>query len=320
MAFDPNRAERVCRFFEEILKHPREQYAPFLLLPWQRQFLRRICGLVDADGLRQIRRAYLEVAKKNGKSELAAGVALYLLMMDAEPAAEIYLAATTRDQASIVFRTAAAMVEASQALWREVKVIRSTKTIVKRNDPNCFLRAISADGDAQDGINPHGVIVDELHRWKTGKSHELLNVLVKGTVARKQPLVLEITTAGSTQDESPLAWLEHERVRQIEAGTFKDPSFYGKIYAADPADDWTSPKTWAKANPSLDSNGGFLKTAAIEAECRAAINQPSLQAAFKRYQLGTWLSTETEWMSMEVWKGCAGKRRSLVERYRNGSF
>ena len=314
MVFDPDRAERVCLFFERILRHPKERYAPFVLLPWQRRFLRRIFGMVDDEGLRQIRRAYLEVPKKNGKSELAAGVALYMLLMDEEPSAEVYLAATTRDQAGIVFRTAAAMVEVSPALRKELKVIRSTKTIVRRADPNSFLRALSADGDAQDGINPSAVIIDELHRWKTGKSHELLNVLTKGTVARKQPLVFEITTAGSTQDESPLAWLEHERVRHIKAGDFSDPRFYGEIHAADPKEDWTNPAVWAKANPSLETNGGFLKVSAIEAECRAAINQPSLQAAFKRYQLGIWLSTETEWMPREAWKVCAGARRSLVER------
>jgi phage terminase large subunit-like protein len=314
MPFDPERATRVCRFFEKVLRHPKERYAPFTLLPWEESYLRRIFGLVDGQGLRRIRRCYLEVPKKNGKSELAAGVALYMLAFDDEPAAEVYLAATTKEQAGIVFRTAAAMVEASPALGSILKVIRSTKRIVKRKDYNSFLAAISADGGAQDGINPHAVIIDELHRWKTGKSHELMNVLVKGTVARKQPLVFEITTAGSTQDESPLAWLEHERTRSIEAGDFEDPTFYGKVYAADPADDWTAPATWAKANPSLESNGGFLKLDAIEAEYRAAVNQPSLQAAFKRYHLGVWLSTETEWMPREVWRACGEKRYSLVER------
>ncbi len=314
MPFDAQKATTVCRFFEGILRHPKERYAAFTLLDWQKQYLRHVFGRVDEQGLRQIRRCYLEVAKKNGKSEFAAGVALFMLAADGEPAAEVYLAATTKEQAGIVFRTAAAMVEASPILRSELKVIRSTKRIVKRGDYNSFLAAISADGGAQDGINPHAVIIDELHRWKTGKSHELMNVLVKGTVARKQPLVLEITTAGSTEDESPLAWLEHARVRSIEAGDFSDPTFYGKIYAADPADDWTSPETWSKANPSLVNNGGFLRLESIEAECRAAINQPSLQAAFKRYHLGIWVSTETEWMPREVWNACSMERHSLVER------
>lgn len=312
--FDPRKATKATRFFERILRHPKERYSPFDLLDWQREILCRVFGNVDEEGLRLIKRVFLEVGKKNGKSELAAGVALYLLEADNESAAEVYLAATAKEQAGIVFRTAAAMVEASPYLRSRLKVIRSTKRIVKRSDVNSFLAAVSADGGVQDGINPHGVIVDELHRWKTGKSYELLDVLTKGTIARKQPLVFEITTAGSTEDESPLAWLEHDRVKQIEAGAFSDPTFYGKIYAADPGDDWTKPETWAKANPSLETHGGFLKLKTLAAECQAAQNQPQLAAAFKRYHLGIWLSTETEWMPREAWLACSGELKTLVER------
>lgn len=312
--FDAEKATRVCRFFERILRHPKEGYAPFVLLDWQRSYLRRLFGTVNTGGLRTINRCFLEVPKKNGKSELAAGVALYLLIADGEPAAEVYLAATTKEQASIVFRTCCSMVEAAPALRSELKIIRSTKRIVRRGEPNSFIAAISADGAAQDGISPHGVVIDELHRWRTGRSYELMNVLTKGTAARRQPLVFEITTSGSTEDESPLAWLEHERVRHIAAGDFEDPSFYGQIHGAAPGDDWTDPETWRRANPSLESNGGFLKLEKLAAECRAAINQPSLAAAFKRYHLGLWLSTETEWLPQEAWKACAGQRKPLVER------
>lgn len=314
MRYDRERVTRVVQFFEGVLRHPKDRYSPFILLPWELDYIKRTFGMVDEDGLRIIRRSYLELGKKNGKSELAAGIALYMLAADGEPAAEVYLAATAKEQAGIVFRTAAAMVNASPVLHRAFKVIRSTKVIVSRTSPDTFLRAISADGDAQDGINPHGVIIDELHRWKTARSQELINVLIKGMVARKQPLALEITTAGSTQDESPLAWLEHERTRSIECGDFTDPSFYGKIYSADPTDDWTKPETWAKANPSLDVNGGFLKSEVIGGECLAAVNQPSLQAAFKRYHLGIWLSTETEYIPREAWKACTKERRALTER------
>lgn len=312
--FDPVKATAVCRFFERILVHPKERLAPFLLIPWQRQWLRQIFGTVDEEGMRVIKRAYLELAKKNGKSEIAAGIALYLLIADQEPAAEIYLAATAKEQAGIVFRVAAAMVEASPVLRRELKVLRSTKRIVKRNDVNSFLAAVSADGGVQDGINPHGVIIDELHRWKTGKSHELLDVLTKSTIARRQPLIVEITTAGSTQDESPLAWLEHERTVAIAKGLFSDPSFLGRIYAADPDDDPMLPATWAKANPSLDINGGFLRSSVLARAAKEAKDMPQLMPGFKRYHLGIWSSTETEWMPLEAWKACGGERRPIIER------
>lgn len=312
--FDYAKAARVCEFFERILRHPKERYTPFKLLPWQRQGLRHVFGNVDDEGFRIVQRWYLEVAKKNGKSELAAGLGLYLLIADDEPAAEIYGAATTKDQAGIVFKTAASMVECSPYLRKKLKVIRSSKIIVKRDDHNSFYRAISADGDAQDGINPHGVIIDELHRWRTARSHELLDVLTKGTIARRQPLIFEITTAGSTEDESPLAWAEHQYAKNIEAGLFRDRAFFFQIFAAAPEDDFQDPKVWAKANPSLETNGGFLKLASLQKECDKAINQASRQPSFKRYHLGVWASSETEWMPLPIWMQNAGERRALVER------
>lgn len=312
--FDTRKATRVVRFFERTLRHPKERNSPFLLLKWERENLRRVFGNVDALGLRIIRRVYLEVAKKNGKTELAAGVGLYMLIADDEPGAEVYAAATTREQAGNVFKVAGAMVNASPILRSKLRVIWSTKTIVKRDDPMSFFKALSADGGAQDGINPHCVIVDELHRWKTARQFELLDVLTKGTVARSQPLVFAITTAGSTEDESPLAWRDHEYTKSIEAGDFVDHSFYGKIYAAEDSDNFQDPAVWAKANPSLETLGGFLKLKALQAECDKAVNQPSRQAAFKRYHLGIWSSEETEWMTRSTWAQNAGERRSLVER------
>ncbi len=323
MKYNPDRVARVVEFFEGVLRHPNERYSPFILLPWQVDFIKHVFGYEDDRGRRQIRRCYLEVPKKNGKSEMAAGLALYMVAADGESAAKVYIAATTRDQAGLVWQQAASMVRASPQLRAAFKVIDSTKFIISRADKNSFIRTVSADGNAQDGINPHCVIIDELHRWKTGRSQELMAVLVKGTVARKEPLVVEITTAGSTEDESPLAWLEHERTRSIEAGDFVDPTFYGKIYSADrpagpepadPTEDWTKQEAWTKANPSLETNGGFLELGPLAAECLAAVNQPAKQNDFKRYQLGWWLSTEVEWMPRAVWAANAGERRPVTQR------
>lgn len=305
--FDVERATRVCTFFTQILG--------FDLIEWQTEILRNIFGNVDEAGLRIIQKAYLEVAKKNGKSSLAAGIPLYMLMCDDEPGAECYSAATTKDQAGIVFRTAASMVDGIPILRKHLRVIRSTKVIVKRRAIDSYYRAISADGDAQDGMNPHCVVIDELHRWRTARAFELYHVLVKSGLARRQPLAFEITTAGSTEEEGPLAWQEHEYTRNIEAKVFTDARFFGRIYAADPKDDWTKPETWAKANPSLETNpGGFLKLKDIKSMCDEAINMPSRQPAFKRYHLGIWLSTEAEWMPLTTWDACAAELRALVER------
>lgn len=312
--FHRKKAATVCRFFEKLLKHPKEGLSPFYLLDWQRDILRHVFGTLDEDGLRIIQRVYLEIGKKNGKSELAAGIALYCLMADGEPAAEIYGCATIKKQAAQVFNVAAAMVTASPELDKRLRIVRSTKRMFKRNDPDSFYQVIAADGDTEDGMNPHCVIIDELHRWRTGKARELYEVLTKSGIARRQPLVWEITTAGSTEDESPLAWAEHELTEQITSGALQLPHFYGKIFAIKPTDDWKDPKVWEKANPSLETLGGFLKVKKIQQICDEAIDQPSRQAAFKRFHCGLWLSLEEEWMPIEVWERGNVTRRRLVER------
>ena len=207
MPFDSNRASCALNFFEGCLKDGKGEFAgkPFLLMDWQLEIIRDIFGTLDELGHRQYQKAYIEVPKKNGKSELAAGVALYCLIADGEPGAEVYSAAASKDQAALVYKVAASMVDKSPILSKRLRVLRSTKIIIKRKDPESFYRAISADGDLQDGINPHCVIADELHRWKVGKALDLWEILERGTIARRQPLMLAITTAG-VQDESPLCW------------------------------------------------------------------------------------------------------------------
>lgn len=312
--FDKARANDAVNFFEKILRHPSAKLTPFILLPWQRRVIKKIFGNVDDKGLRIIRSAYLEIAKKNGKSELAAGIALYMLVRDNEPACEIYGAATVKKQAAIVFNTAAAMVRAAPELRKILKVVRSTRRIYKKDDPGSFYTVIAADGDAEDGINPHCVIIDELHRWKTAKALELYEVLTKGTVARSQPLVFAITTAGSMQQESPLCYKEHDRVMRIRAGEFEHPWFYGEIFALDANDDWRDPEMWKKANPSLETLGGFLKLSALQAQCKIAQDMPEAQPAFKRFHCGIWGAMEALWMEPEIWARNKGELRRLIER------
>ncbi len=315
MPFDQTRADAALNFFERILKHTKGQFAGklFELLLWEAQIISDLFGTLEDDGRRQYQTAYIEVPKKNGKSELAAGIALYCLLADNEPGAEVYSAATSRDQASLVFRVAASMVEQSSALSKRLRVLRSTKTILKRGDHDSFYRAISADGDVQDGINPHCVIADELHRWKVGKALDLWEILERGTIARRQPLVFAITTAG-IQDESPLCWRYHEYERQIREGVFKDRHFYGKVFAAGPQDDWTDEATWIKVNPSHERNGGFIKSAALRKEFDKAINDPAQQPAFKRFHLCIWGQSENRALDMQQWAAGGGALRALVER------
>lgn len=158
------RADRVCAFFRQILRHSKGEHAgkPFDLLPWQEAMLRELFGRIRPDGLRQYRTAYVEIPKKNGKSTTLAGIALYMLLADGEQGAEVYGAAADREQASIIYREAAAMVRASPALSAHLEVIDSRKTILHRKT-NSFYRVLSADAFRAEGLNIHALLFDELH-------------------------------------------------------------------------------------------------------------------------------------------------------------
>jgi len=324
VAFDRDSAQRAVNFFEKVLKHGKGAFAGkyFSLLPWQFEIIALVFGLVDSQGLRQFRKAYIEVPKKCGKSEMAAGVALYLMVGDSEPGCELYSAAAAKDQAGLVFKVAASMVEASDVLKRQLRVIRSTKLIHKKRDIDSFYRAVAADGDTIDGVNPHGVIADELHRWKHGKAIDLWDVLQKGMIARTQPLTFAITTAG-LPEESPLAWKDHQFTKAIAKGEAQGPRFFGRIFGADPEDDWLDVRTWTKAIPSLATNpGGFISVDAIQTLAEEAAQKPEEVAAFKRFHLNMWGQKDNRWIDMQAWDACATplRRPKKVERQSQPCF
>jgi phage terminase large subunit-like protein len=307
--YDAKRALLAVRFFERVLKHTADQYygQPFLLAPWQREVLEQVFGHVDDDGNRIIDTVYLEVVKKTGKTELAAGLSLLLLFLADQMGmrgSQIYGAASTAKQAGNVYRAACAMIEQSGDLQSRFRVLRSTNRIISRTDPDTYYQAIAGDGDASDGINPLCAIIDEVHRWKTRKQLENWDVLTKGGVTRRQTLTIAITTAG-VRDESPLAWRLHEKTRKIRDGIAADPRFFGRIYAADHSDDPGDPKTWIKANPSLKENGGFLELAKIRAEYDKAASEGDL-TSFKRYFLNIWDQKSDRAIDMTKYDASAG--------------
>lgn len=292
-----------------MLTHTRGKYArrPFILADWQRRIVEDLFGTVKNNGLRQYSTAYVEIPKKNGKSELAAGIALFGLLVDDEPGAEIYSAAATRDQASIVFRVAAQMVRNNPRLSEMCRIVDSTKTIYLKSDPGSFYKAISADAGIQDGINPHFAIFDELHRQTR---RDLWDVLRYGSATRAQPLLFAITTAG-VAGQSPICEEQHEYARRILDRVFKDPSYYAVIYGLDRDEDWTyegrparkgRPATgWYKANPAL---GDFLPIEKVREEFRTAMEMPSEQNSFRRFRLNQWVGQETRFIPMDLWKAC----------------
>ncbi len=296
--FDADEADRVCAFFPQFLRHPQGRRAGqhFDLAPWQRDdCVRPLFGWLRPDGTRRFRQAYWEVAKKNGKSTLAAGCAVYLLCGDAEAGAEIYCAATTRDQAGIVYRDAAAMIDSSPALRRRCILTRSQKHIGFPST-NSFLKAISSDTGGAEGPNFHGLIVDEFHALKKRAFWE---ALCYGGIARLQPLTIVITTAG--YDRTSVCWEMHEYARQVLDGTIDDTTFHACIYAAREDEDWTAPAAWKRANPNL---GVTMSLEDFAAACKEAQQSPRKTNTFKRYRLNIWTEQQTKWLNAEDWRAC----------------
>jgi phage terminase large subunit-like protein len=304
--FSPAQADAACNFFEQILKHTTDEWygKPFRLVPWQEEALNVIFGQVDGAGNRIIEMAYLEVPKKAGKSEMAAGLALFVLLTTSTPGCQVYGAAAATRQALNVFRAACKMVDQSPILNKRLRVLRGTHRILKRSDPDSFYAAVAADGDFGDGVNPAVVIADEVHRWKTRKQLDNWDVLSNGGITRRQTLTIAITTAG-VQNESPLAWRLHEKARKTEAGIVSDPKFYGRIYGAGKDDDPADPATWIKANPSLKQNGGFLDIEKIREKYVSHEAEGDL-TSFKRYYLNLWDQKESRAIDMVKWDASAG--------------
>jgi len=297
--YSKEKADAAIKFIS-ALKFTKGEWAgrPFILQPWQKKFIRKLFGYVNKDGTRRYRTAYLEIPRKNGKSELAAAIALYLLFADGEPGAEIYSAAADREQASLVFNAAATMVRKSKSLSKISRIIDSQKRIVFYKK-NSFYRAISSEAYSKHGFNTHAVVYDELH---VAPNRDLWDTLQTSMGARRQPLMLAITTAG--YDRNSICWEVHEYARQVRDGVIKDPSFLPVIYSADPEDDWTDEKVWAKANPNL---GVTIKLDFLRQECQRAKEIPAYQNTFRRLYLNQWTQQDTRWIDMEAWRECGGK-------------
>jgi phage terminase large subunit-like protein len=302
--FSKPHAIAARNFFERVLKHTADEWygKPFILAPWQEQALEAIFGNLDDSGNRTIEMAYLEVPKKSGKTEFAAGIVLLVLITSQARGAQVYGAAAATRQAMNVYRAACAMVDQSPILKSQLRLLRGTNRILKRSDPNSFYAAVAADGDMSDGVNPICTIADEVHRWKTRKQLENWDVLSNGGITRKQTLTIAITTAG-IESESPLAWRLHEKTRKLEQGVVSDPRFYGKIYGAGKEDNPADPETWIRANPSLKQNGGFLDIEKIEQQYVKHAAEGDL-TSFKRFFLNLWDQKETRAIDLVQWDAC----------------
>lgn len=292
---DREAVERVLRFWT-LLRHTKGRWAgrAFELLPWQRRVLEQLFGTVRPDGTRQYRVAYVSVPRKNGKSTFAAGVALYLLLADREPEAEVYSVAADRDQAAIVFSTARSMVEASPELRRRVRIYRRALEVPRTGS---VYRVLSSDAPTKHGLNPHGVVFDELHAQP---NRELWDVMLTSMGARQQPMLVALTTAG--YDRESICYEVYDYAKRVLAGAIDDPSMYAVIYEADEGADWRDPAVWRAANPSL---GHTVTEEYLRQEARRAEASPGYQNTFRRLYLNQWVQQYTRWLDLAVWDRCA---------------
>ena len=296
--YDKSAADYAVMFIENLC-HTKGTWTgkPFELIDWQEQIIRDLFGTLKPNGYRQFNTAYIEIPKKQGKSELAAAVALLLTCGDGEERAEVYGCAADRQQAAIVFDVAADMVRMCPALSKRVKILASQKRLIY-TPTNSFYQVLSAEAYSKHGFNIHGVVFDELH---TQPNRKLFDVMTKGSGdARMQPLYFLITTAGT--DTHSICYETHQKAKDIIEGRKIDPTFYPVIYGADESDDWTDPKVWKKANPSLDITVGIDK---VKAACESAKQNPGEENAFRQLRLNQWVKQAVRWMPMEKWDKCA---------------
>ena len=296
--YDEEAADFAVMFIEQLC-HTKGTWAgkKFKLLDWQSQIIRDLFGVLKPNGYRQFNTAYIEIPKKNGKSELAAAVALLLCCGDGEQRAEIYGCAAERGQATIVFDVAADMVRMCPALNKRCKILTSQKRILF-TPTNSFYQVLSAEAYSKHGFNIHGVVFDELH---TQPNRKLFDVMTKGSGdARMQPLYFLITTAGT--DTNSICFETHQKAKDILEGRKIDPTFYPVIYGAGENEDWTDPKVWLKSNPSLGETIGMDK---VQAACESAKQNPGEENSFRQLRLNQWVKQAVRWMPMEKWDACA---------------
>lgn len=297
--FDKKAADRAASFFERYLVHIKGKWAgeAFTLERWQKDdIIFPLFGCKRPDGSRQYRTCYIEIPRKNGKSSLCSGIALYLLYADNEASAEVYSAAADTKQAAIVFNVAKGMAMASKSLMSRGQIYRNSIFIPRTAST---YQVLSADAYTKHGLNAHGIIFDELHAQP---NRELWDVLATSTGARTQPLTVAITTAGF--DRNSICWELHEYARRIKEGVISDDSFLPVIYAAEEHDDWRDPKIWHKANPNL---GVSISEDYLKRECAKAENVPAYENTFRRLHLNQWTQQESRWIPMAAWEACGGQ-------------
>lgn len=334
LRFDRGKAQDVIDFFEQLpLTQGEFAGRPFVLEGWELFIVWNLFGwyrakhprwkmenfkgeIEDTSGTRRFRVAFISVARKNGKTAVASGVGLLLAFADGEHGAEVYSAATKKDQAKICFDEATNMVNMSEWLKEEGGINAFRNNLSQEHTYSKF-EPLSADEKTMDGLRVHGAILDEVHAWKNSGVYVKLN---RATSSRRNPLIFMITTAGKTE-ESKFCWEQQEYTCKILDGIIEDDTWFGVIYTLDEKredeiknrsqvsgvdwlkDNWQDESVWIKANPGLGVNKkyDYMRTEALRAaEMPTALND------FLQYDLNVWVRSAAKWMPMDHWRACVG--------------
>jgi phage terminase large subunit-like protein len=305
--FDQALAARALKFFPTILRLNGGKFEgkPFALASWQAFAVGSLFGWASlADGRRRFRRAYIETGKGSGKSPLAAGIGLLLLVADGEARSEIYAAASKIDQAKVLFRDAVAMVELSPALSSRLRIIGGSNpwNIVVGGS---FFRPIASD-EKQSGPRPHGVLIDELHEHRDDTVIELLSA---GFKFREQPLLVAITNAGV--DRTSVCWQYHQHAVNVAAGVLEDDRFFSFVCDLDDDEDpLVDEACWIKTNPSL---GVTIGLDYLRDQVHAARQMPAKESKVRRLHFCQWVDAASPWISGEAWRACEREADPLLD-------
>lgn len=298
---DQGLAKKSVDFFG-LLRHTKGVWAKkvetagFVLSPWQVFCNVNLFGWINKDtGFRRFQEGYIEVARKNGKSTWMGGIGNFMLIGDGEPGAEVYSAATTREQAKIIFNAAKEQVQKSPGLAKKIGVFRNNLHV---DDTSSKFEPLAAEAGTLDGLNIHCGLIDELHEHPDRSLYEVLNT---ATGSRSQPLILEITTAGFSREG--ICWDQRSYGCKVLSRKVEDDRFFAFIACMDKGDDWTDQTKWVKANPNL---GYSTSLEAIQPKFKKALEQPAAQNEFLRKHLNVWTNNKTAWLVDGCWeKNCA---------------
>lgn len=282
----------------QLFRHSKGEWGgrTIVLSDWQIFIVGCIFGWKRLDGTRRFREIYIEIARKNGKSTLLAAICLYMLFFDREPGAEVYAAATKEDQAKIIFDEAVNMVQQLPRNWKIRRHTEIVKKCISVQSTMSRMRPLGADSHTLDGLNPHMCAIDELHAHKT---RDVFDVLDTAIGARRQPLLLSITTAG--YNKHSICYEKHAYSEHVLNNIVGDDAFFCFIAALDEKDDWKNPEVWGKANPNL---GISVKMDDLARQCEAAKAMPAAQNTFKQKRLNIWTQQSDRWLDAEVWAAC----------------